>query len=134
MSAFDRRRAPSPPQPATEFDEALRALQVRAAELPDEQIAVALAKVTTVASNLAARLVVGATTERGAPPGDRLLTVEQAAAKLADKVDWLYRHADQLPFTVRQGRLLRFSERGIEEWIAQRRQTTGLRARLPGSA
>jgi predicted DNA-binding transcriptional regulator AlpA len=120
VSAFDRRRAPSPPHSATAFDEALHALQARAAELPDEQIAVAFAKVTTVASNLAARLVVGATSERAAPCGDRLLAVEQAAAKLAVKVGWLYRHANRLPFTVRQGRLLRFSERGIEKYIAQR--------------
>jgi excisionase family DNA binding protein len=122
VSAFDRRRAASPPHAAPAFDEALRALQARAAELPQEQLAVALAAVITVASSLATRLALATTTtpDRDGVPRDRLLTVKEAAAKLAVKVGWLYRHADQLPFTVPQGRLLRFSERGIDKYIAQR--------------
>ena len=52
---------------------------------------------------------------------DRLLTVEEAARKLAVSDDWLYRHADKLPFTVRIGdRHLRFSAAGIEKFIRQR--------------
>lgn len=51
---------------------------------------------------------------------DRLLTVEEAAQKLGRSKDWLYRHAGRLPFTVRDGRLLRFSEQGIERYIRQR--------------
>jgi predicted DNA-binding transcriptional regulator AlpA len=34
--------------------------------------------------------------------------------------DWLYRQADTLPFTVRIGRSLGFSEQGIEKWLRQR--------------
>jgi hypothetical protein len=40
------------------------------------------------------------------PVGDKLLTVQQAAEKLSS--------------TVRNGRRLRFSERGIEQWIMRR--------------
>ena len=46
---------------------------------------------------------------------DRLLTVEEASRKLAVTEDYLYRHANQFPFTVRLGtRQLRFSLHGME--------------------
>ncbi len=58
---------------------------------------------------------------RGEPQGeDRLLTVEEAAKKLGLSTDWLYRRARKLPFTVRLGRRLRFSERGLDRYIRQR--------------
>jgi len=31
--------------------------------------------------------------------------------------DWLYRRTTRLPFTVRLGRALRFSEEGLNRWI-----------------
>jgi hypothetical protein len=52
---------------------------------------------------------------------DRLLNVNQAAEKLCVKRDWLYRHHPDLPFRVRHGKLLRFSELGIEDYIRKRR-------------
>jgi len=52
--------------------------------------------------------------------GDRLLDVEEAARKLGKSKDYLYRHAGDYPFTVRDGRSLRFSEQGIEKFIRQR--------------
>jgi predicted DNA-binding transcriptional regulator AlpA len=52
---------------------------------------------------------------------DKLLRVTQAAEKLGVKPDWLYRHHPDLPFRVRHGRLLRFSELGIEDYIRKRR-------------
>jgi predicted DNA-binding transcriptional regulator AlpA len=52
---------------------------------------------------------------------DRLLNVSQAAEKLCVKRDWLYRHHPDLPFRVRHGKLLRFSELGIEDYIRKRR-------------
>jgi len=52
---------------------------------------------------------------------DRLLTVEEASQKLGVTKDYLYRHADHLPFTVRVGlRQLRFSLHGMERYIRQR--------------
>lgn len=56
-------------------------------------------------------------TERVQDEGDNLLTVDEAAARLKCSSDWLYRRAKRRPFTVRVGRNLRFSERGIEEAI-----------------
>jgi predicted DNA-binding transcriptional regulator AlpA len=56
------------------------------------------------------------------PDGDRLLNVDEAAQKLGLSIDFLYRHADRLPFTVRPSlRQLRFSKVGIEQYIRQRR-------------
>ncbi len=51
---------------------------------------------------------------------DRLLTVEQAADILSKTTDWLYRRAKILPFTVREGRSLRFSHNGIQKYIQAR--------------
>ncbi len=54
-------------------------------------------------------------------PDDQLLTVEEAARRLGASEDWCYRHAKQLPFTVRLGtRQLRFSLRGLERWVQAR--------------
>jgi predicted DNA-binding transcriptional regulator AlpA len=53
--------------------------------------------------------------------GDRLLNVREAAEKLGVAPDWVYRHHGEPPFRVRHGRLLRFSELGIEEYIRRRR-------------
>lgn len=53
---------------------------------------------------------------------DRLLTPEQAVGILGVTVRWLYRHADQLPFTRRLSRkTLRFSEVGIRKYLATRK-------------
>jgi predicted DNA-binding transcriptional regulator AlpA len=52
---------------------------------------------------------------------ERLLTVDEAAAKLGMTKDWLYRKAARLPFTVRPSPgTLRFSSLGIERYIRQR--------------
>ena len=55
--------------------------------------------------------------------GDTLLRVGAAAERLGTSVDWVYRHADQLLFTVRTGRRqLRFSSQGIDRYIKQRQR------------
>ena len=53
--------------------------------------------------------------------GDRLLDVNKAAEKFGVKADWLYRHHRDYGFTVRHGKLLRFSEIGIDDYIRKRR-------------
>ena len=63
----------------------------------------------------------GADANSAAARRDRLLGIEDAAAKLGVTPDWLYRHHKGLPFTVRHGRPLRFSELGIEQYIRKRR-------------
>jgi predicted DNA-binding transcriptional regulator AlpA len=56
-------------------------------------------------------------------PQDRLLTVEEAARTLAVTIDWLYRHADDLAFTVRPGPgQVRFSNLGIQDFLRKKRR------------
>lgn len=62
--------------------------------------------------------------EFGAAKGrgrERMLRVKEAAEKFGVTADWLYRHHAEFGFTVRHGRLLRFSELGIEQHIRKRR-------------
>ena len=52
---------------------------------------------------------------------DTLLSSGQAAALMGVSRQWLYRHAEKLPFTRRISRKnLRFSEAGLRRWIAIR--------------
>jgi excisionase family DNA binding protein len=86
------------------------------AEIEPEDIGPLMAQMAAIQLSLATRLVTEGT-ERLQDEGDHLLTVDEAAARLKCSSDWLYRRAKRLPFTVRVGRNLRFSERGIEEAI-----------------
>lgn len=53
---------------------------------------------------------------------DRLLTVKQAAEMLGMKETYLYGNAKKFPFTVRPTpRRLRFSSKGIQRYIQQRK-------------
>ena len=64
--------------------------------------------------------------QRSLASEDRLLTVEEASRKLGLTKDYLYRHADHFPFTVRVGpRHLRFSLHGMERYIRQRTTRSG---------
>ncbi len=51
---------------------------------------------------------------------DRLLSIKEAASILGKTKDWLYHHTDSLPFTVREGRSVRFSNNGIQRYIRLR--------------
>ncbi len=86
------------------------------AEIEPEDIGPVMAQMAAIQLTLATRLV-SEGTEPVQDDGDNLLTVEQAATRLKCSQDWLYKRAKRLPFTVRVGRNLRFSERGIEEAI-----------------
>jgi predicted DNA-binding transcriptional regulator AlpA len=51
---------------------------------------------------------------------DRLLTAEEVAERLRIPTGNVYRNARTYPFTIRQGRYLRFSEAGLDRYIKQR--------------
>jgi hypothetical protein len=86
----------------------------RAALLPaDERVAM----LAQVASLLVALASVG-------PTGDRLLTVEEAAYKLACSADTLYRNKRH-PARIQDGRSVRFSEKKLDEIIRRRLRTQG---------
>lgn len=63
---------------------------------------------------------------RGLPDtGDRVLDVVEAARRLNVSNDYLYRRHREFPFTVRNGRRLGFSERGLNAYL-QRAQVQPL--------
>jgi predicted DNA-binding transcriptional regulator AlpA len=92
----------------------------RAAALPLEATTALLARLTVVQAALTTRALTLALAPAEPNPGDALLDVPAAAAKLGVSTSSLYRHARTLPFTVRVGRSLRFSVAGIERHIRER--------------
>lgn len=87
--------------------------------LPDTVLAPLALYLSTLQSRIALRLVSrGATPSAVSAPGDVLLSVERAAARLGVSRHWLYRNAATLPFTRRlSSRALRFSSQGIDRWL-----------------
>jgi len=74
-----------------------------------------------IADKLAVKLNGKANGHAPEPP-DVLLTATDAAKRLSVKPAWLYARANSLPFVVRLpgSRAVRFSERGLEKWMAKR--------------
>ena len=113
--------APKYPAAIPTLDELARD-PARASDLTADALAALAARCAAGQSVLAAAqlalIVNGGTTEAPAPnDGDRLLVIEEAAAKLAVTEDYLYRGKD-LPFRVNVGPgHVRFSVKGIERWI-----------------
>jgi predicted DNA-binding transcriptional regulator AlpA len=94
-----------------------------AIQLPLDAVETLLGKNAIAQRVLVSRLLAlraGAVQSQHSADGDRLLDVKEAARKLSKSTDFLYRHAAKYPFTVRDGRSLRFSEQGIEKFIRQR--------------
>lgn len=95
----------------------------QAKELPMQVAADLLAQVASLQPLLLSRLFLGMThdSRKEDSGGDRLLLVTEAASLLGMTNDYLYRHADKFPFTVRPApRQIRFSRLGIQRYIAQR--------------
>lgn len=88
--------------------------------VPPEHVPHLLGALEQVRAALWSRLVSG---REEAPRADRLLTIDEAAARLAVKKDWLRRRSD-LSFVVRLSPgQVRYSERGIERFIRRRQQS-----------
>ena len=93
----------------------------KAANFPPEAVPALLGDLERLKATLWARLTVPQNGQGQAQGnGDRLLTAKEAAAKLGMSEDYLYRNGSKLPFVVRIGRQVRYSEAGIEKFIKQR--------------
>lgn len=126
-------RGPSPRDPdrtTTMNPETLATLlsdPSRADALPREELPEVLGQVERLKAVLWARLATPEVAGNGRPvsdteraSGDRLLTVQELAERLNVDDRWIYRKADDLPFTRRLGdRTLRFSEQGVQRWLAR---------------
>jgi len=92
--------------------------------LPQEALPGLVAALAALQARAAARMVAPTHGRFREAVEDELLTVSEVAEQLRTTEDWLYRHANRLPFTVRVGRgQLRFSARGLSEWVTTRRKT-----------
>jgi hypothetical protein len=94
---------------------------VRAAEVPADKVPAVLAALAVERDRLAGveRVLLGRLIAEG--PGDRLVNVNEAATRLGVEVNWL-RHHNELPFIVRPSAgVVRYSSRGMDQWIASRR-------------
>jgi hypothetical protein len=101
------------------------------AYLPLEAMPGLLAALAAVQAAVAARLVDQPPAARRAPPepgpdrGDRWLTVAQLAERLGRNVRWVYRRAHSWDFTVKDGKSLLFSERGLAKWMERHQVRNG---------
>lgn len=97
-------------------------------EMSPAEAAALLVELAGLQSALAARLSASpadGTATVSASDAERLLTAEDVAARLQRSVDWVYRQAKHWPFTRRlTRRTVRFSEPGLQRFLAQRRSLT----------
>ena len=64
---------------------------------------------------------------------DRLIKPKELAERLGTSMDWVYRHWKEFPFTVKLSpRQLRFSENGLEQFLAGKQQDESSVTPLPG--
>lgn len=106
-------------------DELQRVLSA-ARELPQEELPKLLGELEEIRCTAMARLSVSTP---AAPLPDELLDVDEAACLLGVSNDYVYRHHGSFPFTRRVGRSLRFSARGIDEYIGQQKHIGSKMAR-----
>jgi excisionase family DNA binding protein len=89
-------------------------------DVPTDQIPVLLAQLAAASQQLVARLLSSDVHEEKIANGSRHLTVSATAERTGMSRDYLYRNAEKLPFALRVGRSVRFSEAGLEKWIRSR--------------
>jgi len=87
-----------------------------ARELPAEELPGLIGRLEAAKATAWARL----TAPVAHQAHDELLDVDTAAERLGVSQDYLYRHAEEYPFTRRQGRRLLFSALGIDKYIRQK--------------
>ena len=98
----------------------LEALLVSPGSVPLEDLPALLSTLASIQMAVSSRLLAAQPSVTPAP--DSLLTVAEAAEILEVTPQWMYRHADRLPFTRRLSRkALRFSQAGLQKWLATRR-------------
>jgi excisionase family DNA binding protein len=100
---------------SSRFAALLQEAENLATDLLAEEIPAALGALERVRATLTFRAL-----SVSRPAQDRLLNVAEAAELLGMAEDTLYRRAGSLPFTVRDGRRVRFSRLGLERFIRSR--------------
>lgn len=87
--------------------------------LPAEAIPALVGEAASLHARLLARLM--ASGQDGKPDSpERLLSVDEAARMLQVSKSWLYKRTARLPFVVKVGSRVCYSEAGIRAWIRRR--------------
>ena len=111
----------APGDAMTDLTSTLDELDREISAAPPERLPAILVALSTRMAAASARLLAMPPVSSGRTTGpDENLDVAEAARRLGVSKDWLYRHANGLPFTVRVGRRLVFSARGLERWNQMR--------------
>jgi predicted DNA-binding transcriptional regulator AlpA len=92
----------------------------RANQLSPEKAREMMVRIAVAMAALSARIVEPSSHSRRDAQHDRLLDVNEAAARLGISPRTLYEKSRDYAFTVKNGGSLRFSEAGIDKWIARR--------------
>ncbi len=99
----------------------------RVSTLTPSEAATALVELASLQAAVAARLhsAPEGNSHRSEATPDRLLTAEDVAERLGRTRDWVYRQSKHWPFTRKvASRTVRFSELGLQRFLAQRRSFT----------
>jgi predicted DNA-binding transcriptional regulator AlpA len=104
-------RPASEPDSLARFQDLVAQAEAVGADLEVDQIPDALGALERVRERLRFRAFAAV------QPSDRLVEIPEAAELLSMSEDTLYKKAATFPFTVRQGRSLRFSFLGIQKYI-----------------
>lgn len=99
------------------------------AGLTRSELAAILVACTVVQGRIAAALIARSESIAVSVAPDKLWDAREAAARLGVAPAWLCRRSHQLPFAVRLGGHVRFSERKLSRFISNRAGTEAERAR-----
>lgn len=100
--------------------------------LPPEEIPSILLQLASLQNVLTTILIQNNSTPPPPQEKDRLLDITEASKRIGYSKHWIYRRTKdedgakskksrKLPFVVRNGSSLRFSEQGIERWLRQKK-------------
>lgn len=99
--------------------ETLEKLKSAVATVPREKLPTVLGALREMEASIMLRLHAVPSPSKVVPHHDELLDIEQAAARLSVSKPWLYANWKTLPFARKLEWGLRFSAKGIEEYISR---------------
>jgi predicted DNA-binding transcriptional regulator AlpA len=91
-------------------------------KVPSDQIPALLSQLAAVQGMLAARLLTDTGNGNRQPEDDELVNLKEAATMLKVSESWIYHRSKKLPFIVRLGRQIKYSKKGIQNFIKNRKE------------
>lgn len=101
---------------------AVAALEAEVLEAPPAEVPAVAGELERLRAMCWARLVTPGNGDVTPGTSDRLLTAREVHTRTTLSIDYIYRHADTLPFFARRaGRKVLFSEARLARWMETRR-------------